>query len=939
MKLEYLLAGMLCATTAFGAGKVFRAGSVAMDVTPTSFPVIVNGGFLSKTADKVHDRLHVRWLVLDDGRTRVALGVLDTCVIPGEFADEVKARARKLTGIPADRIMLSATHTHSAPSLMQCLGTPPDPHYAAFALPRIVEGLQRAVDNLAPARVGWAVVQAPNHTHTRVWVRRPDKMLTDPFGEVSVRAMMHPGYQNPDAIAPAGPSDPALTLLAVQSPEGRPIAVMANYSMHYFGAPAISADYYGRFAEKIGPLIGVTDSHPAFVGIMSQGTSGDQHWMDYSQPKPAINIDSYASELARIAADAYKTIVFHDSAPLVMREKTLRLATRQPDAKRLAWARDLVEKTGDRLPKSQPEVYAREQLWLKANPKRAVKLQALRVGELGIATWPCEVFAISGLKIKAQSPLQPTMNIELANGEEGYIPPPELHPLGGYNTWACRTAGLEVNAEPKIVDALLGLLEKVSGQPRRRVPVTHGAYAQAVLAARPLAYWRMDEGNGTTAMDATPARRNATYEPGVARWLDGPATAAFSGAGTTNRCVHFAGRRLNATLKELKNAYTVELWFWNGLPETLRPVTGTLFARGDDCLSIGGTTNAPGKLVLGTLTGRTAIAPKTWNHVVFVRESERVAVYLNGNREPELSAIVPAAPNASKQVSIAGDADNAASFEGKIDEVAIYNRALAAGDAATHWQASGIAEKRAAEAAEQERLVRLAAERARPPQFSADYSRVIASLKPAVHWPLTAPAGGTPALRVEGSVSFSPGTFAAFSGGRLASRCEQLGGQYSVAFWFRNDLPNDARAVTAYLFSRGPDGDRAAPGDHLAIGGTHGRNAGRLAFFNGNQRDQFLLSKGTIPAGAWNHVVLVRSDRRVTAFLNGASEPIVDGEADVTTLGAPTFFLGARCDQFAPLEGYLAEFALFNRALGAAEAAQLYRAANPSANLARGAIQ
>ena len=77
------------------------------------------------------------------------------------------------------------------------------------------------------------------------------------------------------------------------------------------------------------------------------------------------------------------------------------------------------------------------------------------------------------------------MNIELANSEEGYIPPPELHPLGGYNTWSCRSAGLEANAEPKLVEALLGLLEKVRGKPRRKVVTTHGPYAQAVLAERP----------------------------------------------------------------------------------------------------------------------------------------------------------------------------------------------------------------------------------------------------------------------------------------------------------------------------------------------------------------------------------------------------------------------------------------------------------------------
>ena len=157
--------------------------------------------------------------------------------------------------------------------------TDADPHYPAFALPRIVDGLQRAVANLAPARVGWTVAAAPEHTHTRVWIRRPDKRLPDPFGELTVRANMHPGHQNPDTIGPSGPSDPALTLLAVQSPAGRPLAVLANYSMHYFGAPALSADYYGVFAEKLGTLLGADGAGPAFVGIMSQGTSGDQQWM------------------------------------------------------------------------------------------------------------------------------------------------------------------------------------------------------------------------------------------------------------------------------------------------------------------------------------------------------------------------------------------------------------------------------------------------------------------------------------------------------------------------------------------------------------------------------------------------------------------------------------------------------------------------------------
>ena len=70
------------------------------------------------------------------------------------------------------------------------------------------------------------------------------------------------------------------------------------------------------------------------------------------------------------------------------------------------------------------------------------------------------------------------MNIELANGSEGYIPPPEQHALGGYTTWPARTAGLEVQAEPKIVAAVLGLLEQVAGRPRRTGSPGASPYAE-----------------------------------------------------------------------------------------------------------------------------------------------------------------------------------------------------------------------------------------------------------------------------------------------------------------------------------------------------------------------------------------------------------------------------------------------------------------------------
>src|SRR5207237_8391063 len=114
--------------------------------------------------------------------------------------------------------------------------------------------------------------------------------------------------------------------------------------------------------------------------------------------------------------------------------------------------------------------------------------QAWPIGDMASTTTPCETYAVTGLKIKAASPLPNTMVIELANGGDGYIPPPEQHPFGGYNTWAARSAGLEVMAEPKIAEAAISLLEKVSGKPRREWKLSDGSAARAILDAKPLAY-------------------------------------------------------------------------------------------------------------------------------------------------------------------------------------------------------------------------------------------------------------------------------------------------------------------------------------------------------------------------------------------------------------------------------------------------------------------
>ena len=133
------------ATITAQAQPVFRAGVAAIDITPTTFPRIIAGGFLEGRGDKIVDRLHVRSFVLDDGKMKIAFAIVDTCMMEQSLIDEAKALAAKQCGIPVDRMMVSATHTHSAPAAMGCLGTRKDTEYGKFLMPKIAEAIVTGV--------------------------------------------------------------------------------------------------------------------------------------------------------------------------------------------------------------------------------------------------------------------------------------------------------------------------------------------------------------------------------------------------------------------------------------------------------------------------------------------------------------------------------------------------------------------------------------------------------------------------------------------------------------------------------------------------------------------------------------------------------------------------------------------------------------------------
>lgn len=480
----------VCSLMLTAASPPLQAGAATSNITPELGTIVV-GGFAPYPAQHVHDELHARCLVLDDGHTRIALVACDLLGLHRSVSIEARRLIQEATGIPPENVLISATHTHSAGTALgqnRYANAQDLDDYQRFVARRIADGVRRALNLRRPAEIAFGTVAAPEHVHNRRWWMRESAMATNPFGKID-KVRMNPPVGSPDLIEPAGPTDPDVSILALRDPGGPLIAVYSAYSLHYVGGtgPAhISADYYGVFCEALKRLQPDGDRDPPFVAMLVNGTSGDINNIDRLNPRPRSpayqRMREVAEDLAGKVNAALTQMSWKDSAPLDARFSELQVAWREVGPDLLAWAAD-VEARAPRLPTGDIPVAAkwattpefvqrlsyagRVQLLAQATEPAQVPLQVLRIGDVGIATSPCETFAEIGLEFKQRSPFPHSFLVSLAHGYIGYLPTPRHFELGGYETWP-GTNSLESQASVKMLDALLEMAGEIA--PRSAEP-------------------------------------------------------------------------------------------------------------------------------------------------------------------------------------------------------------------------------------------------------------------------------------------------------------------------------------------------------------------------------------------------------------------------------------------------------------------------------------
>jgi hypothetical protein len=267
---------------------------------------------------------------------------------------------------------------------------------------------------------------------------------------------------------PGGPRDTTVSLLRFDGLDGGPIATVVGYGTHPIilghQNSAISPDYPGTTRQVFESIVGG-------VCLFRQGCAGDQI------PYEAISgdlglVEQIGKRLGADAASGALAIDTHASseeleeviesgAPLGMWRKTyspdgtdcVRALTRSialpmrelPPLSELQAEADAAQARFAPLDANNcsPDEFASAHMRLKRAFKRLalgkqalapppIELHAVRIGDMAMLTAPLELFASTGLAIRAASPFPVTFVGGYANGNEGYLPLREDYDVGGY---------------------------------------------------------------------------------------------------------------------------------------------------------------------------------------------------------------------------------------------------------------------------------------------------------------------------------------------------------------------------------------------------------------------------------------------------------------------------------------------------------------------------
>jgi hypothetical protein len=430
-----MLALLLFAGTA--SADSLRAGAAQVVITPPKGAPMA-GYYNNRAAEGTHDDLYAKALVFEKDNVRTALVACDVVSLPRELTERARQIIQQKTGIPPDHVMISATHDHTGPVIL----TYPSRYnlqgemkriaeeYTAALPERIAQAVESANTRLQPARIRAAVGREESLAFNRRYFMKD--------GSVG----WNPGKLNPNIVRPAGPTDPAVPVIYVETTDGTSIAAYTNFAMHQdtTGGLQFSADYSYTLGRVMGMAKGAR-----LVSVFTIGCAGNVNHLDFSRKDPQSSFAEAARIGAVLGGEVLKVMqrAAEVEVPRIeVSSRVVKLDLPKFTAEEIAWAhRTQATFETDHQAPFLDLVRAAKIIEIEARHGAPfdAEVQVIALGDrIALVSFPGEMFVEFGLTLKEDSPFPVTIAVELANGGLGYIPNRQAYPQGGYEVVSSR---------------------------------------------------------------------------------------------------------------------------------------------------------------------------------------------------------------------------------------------------------------------------------------------------------------------------------------------------------------------------------------------------------------------------------------------------------------------------------------------------------------------
>jgi hypothetical protein len=435
------------------------------DVTPPlggSMP----GYFRDRAATGVLDPLKAKVLYLRQGEESVALVACDLIGMGASLVARIRAKVKEVSKSPPRHVWVHCTHTHTGGMLPRADGFTSDAEtiYPGFYAGKVDDRwVQQMIDRTADAvaRAAGAAKEEKKvtlHTGVEKTVAHYRRYV---MKDGSVRT--NPGRGNAEVVRPAGEIDPRVHVVRCES--ARTLAVVYGLHPDCVGGTQFSADFPHHMTEVLRHALGAE-----WRVIFLNACCGNINHIDVNDPKQKGGPEEskrIGEALALAVLEALKKGQPLGAGPLAAATKEVACKLRKPADEDVKHAEELLKaykETGKGNPFGFNDLYAPAALVLARTKDREhrAEVAALRLGPLGLAFLPGEVFVELGREVEDGSPFKPTRTIGLTNGSMGYIPTKRGYAEGGYEA-GYRSARYEPDTGHTWAKSAAGLLKGMAG--------------------------------------------------------------------------------------------------------------------------------------------------------------------------------------------------------------------------------------------------------------------------------------------------------------------------------------------------------------------------------------------------------------------------------------------------------------------------------------------